>query len=170
MSDVSMWARKGRIMKHGIGIIDAADRMESSSFPPLSPRTINGQFRMALYNAVPDLHVSSALLPDDLDGIYCLDTDTILIDRRITWTRKRCTLIHELVHRKHGDDTSQGCNGCRMERRCRMETARMLVNPMEYATAEYAYGGNAWNIADDLNVTVDVIHDYRILLRDTARA
>ena len=68
--------------------------------------------------------------------------DTILIDRRITYTRKRCTLVHELVHWAHDDDTSKGCEGSRIERRCRRRTALLLIDPAEYALAERMYGGN----------------------------
>lgn len=86
---------------------------------PLSPRMSYGQMRMALYQVAPDLHVASARLPGRLDGVYCLATNTVLIDRRITYTRKRCALVHELVHWQHGDDTSNGCRGGKNERRCR---------------------------------------------------
>ena len=89
---------------------------------PLSPRMSYGQMRMALYDVAPDLHVASAWLPGKLDGIYCLATNTVLIDRRITYTRKRCALVHELVHWQHGDDTSNGCRGGKLEQRCRHET------------------------------------------------
>jgi hypothetical protein len=95
---------------------------------PLSPRMSYGQMRMALYDVAPDLHVASAWLPGKLDGIYCLATNTVLIDRRITYTRKRCALVHELVHWQHGDDTSNGCLGGKNERRCRRETAMLLIN------------------------------------------
>lgn len=78
---------------------------------PLSPRMSYGQMRMALYQVAPDLHVASARLPGKLDGVYCLSTNTVLIDRRITYTRKRCALVHELVHWRHGDDTTHGCLG-----------------------------------------------------------
>ena len=78
---------------------------------PLSPRMSYGQMRMALYDVAPDLHVASARLPGKLDGVYCLSTNTVLIDRRITYTRKRCALVHELVHWRHGDDTTHGCLG-----------------------------------------------------------
>lgn len=61
---------------------------------PVSPRMNYGQMRMALYRVAPDLQVSSALLPGKLDGIYCLATNTVLIDRRMTYVRKRCALVH----------------------------------------------------------------------------
>lgn len=134
---------------------------------PLSPRMSYGQMRMALYDVAPDLHVASARLPGKLDGIYCLATNTVLIDRRITYTRKRCALVHELVHWQHGDDTSNGCNGGRLEQQCRRETAMLLINPAEYALAERMYDGNPYQMAAELNVTVQIIHDYQQWLHDS---
>lgn len=136
---------------------------------PLSPRMSYGQMRMALYDVAPDLHVASAWLPGKLDGIYCLATNTVLIDRRITYTRKRCTLVHELVHWRHGDDTTSGCMGGKMERRCRRETAILLIDPAEYALAERMYDGDPYQMAAELNVTVQIIEDYRALLYEHVR-
>ena len=135
---------------------------------PISPRMSYGQMRMALYQAAPDLHVASARLPGKLDGIYCLSTNTVLIDRRITSTRKRCALVHELVHWQHGDDTTHGCFGGRNERRCQRETAMLLINPTEYALAERMYDGNPYQMAAELNVTVQIVHDYMTLLHNGA--
>lgn len=137
---------------------------------PISPRMSYGQIRMALYNVAPDLHVASTRLPGKLDGLYCLATNTVLIDRRITYTRKRCALVHELVHWQHGDDTSNGCRGGKLEQRCRRETAMLLINPSEYALAERIYGGNPYQMAAELNVTVQVIEDYKNWLHDSVAA
>lgn len=137
---------------------------------PISPRMSYGQIRMALYQVAPDLHVASTRLPGKLDGIYCLTTNTVLIDRRITYTRKRCALVHELVHWQHGDDTTHGCIGGKNERRCRHETARLLINPAEYALAERMYDGNPYQMAAELNVTVQVIEDYKNWLHDSVAA
>lgn len=134
---------------------------------PLPPRMSYGQMRMALYDVAPDLHVASAWLPGKLDGIYCLATNTVLIDRRITYTRKRCALVHELVHWQHGDDTSNGCRGGKNERRCRRETAMLLINSAEYALAERMYDGNPYQMAAELNVTVQVVEDYKDWLHDS---
>lgn len=140
-----------------------------SQLLPLSPRMSYGQMRMALYGVAPDLTVSSALLPGKLDGIYCLATNTVLIDRRITYVRKRCALVHELVHWQHGDDTSNGCHGSKLEQRCRRETAMLLISPAEYALAERMYDGNPYQIAAELNITVQIIEDYRELLHERVR-
>lgn len=133
---------------------------------PVSPRMSYGQMRMALYGVAPELHVFSAQLPGKLEGIYCRETNTVLIDRRITYVRKRCALVHELVHWQHGDDTSDGCAGSRIERRCRRETAMLLINPTAYALAERMYDGEPNQMAAELNVTVQVIEDYRQILNE----
>lgn len=127
---------------------------------PVPARLNYGPMRMLLYSAAPELTVkSSTRLPGDLAGLYCAATDTILIDRNMTYTRKRCTLVHELVHRAYGDD------GHRHEARCRRETARQLIDRDQYARAEIMYDGDVWHIADELNITVQVVQDYRTLLR-----
>ena len=122
--------------------------------------------RMALYDLAPQLTVASAIPPDGMCGCYSEETQTILIDRRLTYTAKRCTLVHELVHWKHGDDS---CSQ-KWEARARMEAARLLISPAEYALAERAYDADPWLMADVLDVTVHVLNDYRSLLRDSVAA
>lgn len=131
------------------------------TLPDLSQLTY-GQMRNAILGL--DVCVCSALLPDKTYGLYDESKRLILIDRRMTYTRKRCTLMHELVHWMHGDQTCCGVIGSRLERRTRMETARRLITPLEYATAEAIWDGNPSQIASELNVTEEVIDDYRIVL------
>ena len=88
--------------------------------PDLSQLTY-GQMRNAILGL--DVRVSSALLPDRTYGLYDESKRLILIDRRMTYTRKRCTLMHELVHWLHGDQPSTGVIGNRHERRTRLEPA-----------------------------------------------
>lgn len=104
-------------------------------------------------------------LPNGMMGCYSERTRTILIDRRLPYVAKRCTLVHELVHWSHGDDR------CGLhEMRTRAETARLLISPTEYALAERMYDGNVWRIADELEVTSGIINDYRTLLHDRVAA
>ncbi|PWG60463.1 hypothetical protein [Bifidobacterium catulorum] len=126
---------------------------------PVPVRLNYGPMRMRLYETAPTLEVSSGLLDGDLCGIYDAARDVIIIDRRMTYTRKRCTLVHELVHRAHGDI------GHQRELRCRLQTALLLVDRDAYIQAERMYEGDRWLIADELDLTVDVIDDYRLLLR-----
>ena len=76
------------------------------------------------------------------------------------------TLAHELSHARHHD---RGCdpNGSKAERRARRETALRLINPTEYAIAEQMYEGDSYLIAQALDVTVQVIEDYKELLHDS---
>lgn len=130
---------------------------------PLSPHMSYGQMRMILYQVAQELTVGSAILPDDLNGIYRMATDTIVIDRSMTYTRKRCTLVHELVHRMYGD---AGCG--HRERRCRMTTARLLIDEDDYRVAEAMYDGDPWLMAEELNVTPQIVMDYQERLHDNA--
>ena len=108
--------------------------------------------------------VSSAILPDGLWGCYDNENHVILIDRRLTYTAKRCTLVHELLHWRHGDT---GCANDRskQERRARTQTALTLVNPAELALLERMYEYE-WQIADELNITTQVLEDYRLILAE----
>lgn len=58
------------------------------------------------------------------------------------------------------------CRGGKLEQRCRHETAILLINPAEYALAERMYDGNPYQIAAELNVTIQIIQDYRQWLHD----
>lgn len=134
---------------------------------PVDPMLSYGRMRMLLYQKIPDLTVMSDLLDGDLDGVYCAASNTIIIDRRLTYTQKHCTLVHELVHRHYGDDTSQGTCGAYAEQRCRRETARLLINETDYRRAEAMYDGDTWLIAEELNVTPTIVEDYRQLVIPT---
>lgn len=128
---------------------------------PLNLRDTYGHVRMAVYSAGLDVEIRSAdHLPNGMMGCYSERTRTILIDRRLPYVAKRCTLVHELVHWSHGDDR------CGLhEMRTRAETARLLISPTEYALAERMYDGNVWRIADELEVTSGIINDYRTSAR-----
>ena len=88
----------------------------------------------------------------------------ILIDRRLTYTAKRCVLTHELLHWKHGDD---GCANDRskQERRCRTQTALLLVDQVELALLERMYEYE-WQIADELGITTQVLEDFRQVMAE----
>ena len=52
--------------------------------------------------------------------------------------------------------------------RTRRETALKLIDPLEYRTAEAMYEGDAYQIACELDVTLQVIQDYQQLLDSNA--
>lgn len=125
---------------------------------PISRDMTYGAMRRAIIDL--PVTVSSAILPDGLWGCYDTTTGVILIDRRLTYTAKRCTLVHELLHWKYGDD---GCSNdrSRQEQRTRTQTALLLIDPIELAALERMYDDDLWSIADELNVTMQVLEDYR---------
>lgn len=125
---------------------------------PIDRRMTYGAMRRAIIGL--PVTVSSAILPDGLWGCYDTTTGVILIDRRLTYTAKRCTLVHELLHWKYGDD---GCSNdrSRQEQRTRTQTALLLIDPIELAALERMYDDDLWSIADELNVTMQVLEDYR---------
>ena len=99
-----------------------------------------------------------------MPGFYDEATRTILIDRQLIYCQKRCTLVHELIHWQHADATRAGIYGSRLERRTRRETALKLINPLEYQTAETMYEGDPYQIACELDVTLQIINDYQHIL------
>lgn len=99
-------------------------------------------------------------------GVYDECTQTIAINRDMTYVQKRCTLIHELFHWLHGHEGCDGLYDGKHERLVRRETAIFLIDPVECAIAETAYDGDEFNMSTDLDVTVQVLDDYRRILRD----
>jgi Zn-dependent peptidase ImmA (M78 family) len=138
----------------------------------IDPRMTYGDLRR--YAETLDVTVCSGPLTKGINGVYDEGTGTIVIDRTLRYTQKRCTLVHELVHWSHGDDTCNGVMGARMERRTRRETATMLVSPDDYALAETMFDGDVAHIAAELDVTCQVVKDYRDMvlapLRDQCAA
>ena len=106
------------------------------------------------------LAVESTDLPRDICGLY---DDRHGLNQR----QRRCTLCHELIHAKHHDPGCGTQYGLKCERRCRRETALALISPMDYGMAETVHEGNAWMMAVELGVTVQVLMDYRQLLHDS---
>ena len=120
--------------------------------------------QMRRYADTLNVTIGSALLPEGMTGFYDEATRTILIDRQLIYCQKRCTLVHELIHWQHADTTRAGVYGSRSENRTRRETALKLVNPLEYQMAEAMYEGDPYQIACELDVTIQIIQDYQHIL------
>lgn len=112
------------------------------------------------------IHVFSSELSQPYLGFYDEDDQSIAIGLGLSYTQKRCTLVHELMHWKHGDACCTGCVGDRCEYRARRDTALFLINEDDYATVEELYEGNTFSMASELNVTLGVLDDYRMLLHE----
>lgn len=130
---------------------------------PIDRRMTYGAMRRAIIGL--PVTVSSAILPNELWGCYDAENHVILIDRRLTYAAKRCTLVHELLHWRHGDT---GCSNdsSKLERRARRETALTLIDPLRYGMLEQMYEGNSWNISQELEVTQQVLGDFRLAMSE----
>lgn len=112
------------------------------------------------------LKVLESDIPGTTCGLYCDRLNTICLADWLNDRQRLCTLCHELVHAKYRD---LGCGtrfGVKCERRARRETALTLISPVEFAMAEEVYGENAWMMATELDVTMQVLTDYRQILKD----
>ena len=106
-------------------------------------------------------------LSDGLCGAWHEASRTIFLHDRLNQRQRRCTLCHELIHARHHDPGCGSQYGIKCERRCRRETALALISPVDYGMAETVYEGNAWMMAVELGVTIQVLEDYRQLLYDS---
>ena len=65
-----------------------------------------------------------------------------------------------------------GCGsiaGLKAELRTRRETALTLISPVEYQLAESTYDGEAYSMAVELGVPMQVLRDYQTLLEQRIR-
>lgn len=112
-----------------------------------------------------DLDVREQPLRNGLCGLYANDLRIIVVDATMPEYQKRCTLVHEMVHAAHGDSS---CNpyGKNAEKRARRETALYLVDLVDYQSCEKVYGGDSCKIASELDVTKQVIDDFKMWLSE----
>ena len=134
---------------------------------PIDRHMTYGQMRWAI-DPLP-VTVFSMNLPGNIMGLYKESTQTIAIDLSLTYRQKKCTLVHELFHWANGDKRCNSVYDCRDEKRTRLATARLLISQDEYATLERMYDGDTWRMAGELDVTMQVINDYRTWLQNTIR-
>ena len=113
------------------------------------------------------LTIVSYRLPRDTCGLYDDRRKLILLADWLNQRQRRCTLCHELIHAKHHDSGCGTQYGLKCERRCRRETALVLISPVNYGMVEQVYEGNTWMMAVELGVTIQVLNDYRQLLHDS---
>lgn len=113
------------------------------------------------------VHIVEQPLPDGLCGAWHEASRTIFLHDRLNQRQRRCTLCHELIHAKYHDSGCGTSYGAKCELRCRRETALVLISPVNYGMVEQVYEGNAWMIAVELGVTIQVLTDYRQLLHDS---
>lgn len=116
------------------------------------------------------VRIEERRLPGGLCGVYYEPAKLIVLDESLPDFQRRCTLCHELVHARYHDSGCGTAYGVKAERRARRETALRLIDLVEYASAEMLCDGDAYRIACELDVTLQVVEDYRTRLHDTMRA
>lgn len=110
------------------------------------------------------IHVDEYALPEHVCGLYDESIATIAIDANMIEVQKKCTLVHELFHWVHADDSCEWLSHKTTELRTQRETAIMMINQTKYIAAEREYDGEHYLIACELDVTVSLVDMYRSML------
>lgn len=103
-----------------------------------------------------DVSVHVAHLPGDLLGGWYPESKRIYLRLGLTPCELRSVLAHELGHvyyQHHCDDAAN-------EAQANLYAAQLLIDDEAYAHAE-AVSPHPHDIAEELNVTVDLVHTYR---------
>ncbi len=122
------------------------------------------------YAQAHGLRVVERPLPGTLCGLYDDNARTIYLHDHLNGRQRRCTLLHELIHAHYHDGPRTGLYGAREERRTRRLTASILISVPEYRLAEQVYDGDAYRMACELDVTVQVLRDYQAMLAEQSVA
>jgi Zn-dependent peptidase ImmA (M78 family) len=102
------------------------------------------------------VQVHATHLPEGILGEWDEQAHRIWFDIRLTPAEQRSVIAHELGHWYYGHTCSTGRN----ERQADCFAAALLINPDEYARIEQI-SDDVEYIADELQVTEEVISDYR---------
>lgn len=113
----------------------------------------------ALALLIPSLTICTERLPDGMRACYYPAIDTVVLDDRLTAAEKRCSLMHELVHRALEDDPDLPDHlDALQERRCRAETARLLIDVFDLGDA-MQWSTDPHEISDHLVVDLETLQD-----------
>lgn len=106
--------------------------------------------------SMPDVVLGYRELPSGR-GWWVPEERVILLDSRLSRRGRRCVLAHELVHVRRGDEACGiGVFDQRQERDADEAAARWLV-PLERLAVAELWGRSRWEVADELDVEVDVL-------------
>jgi Zn-dependent peptidase ImmA (M78 family) len=103
-------------------------------------------------------------LADDRCGEYVHAQRLIRLCASLTRREARCTLAHELAHAHYGDVGTHW----RTERRARRTAAGWLIEQAAYERAAAMFEGEPRMIANELDVTLEVLEDYAALVLGVA--
>jgi Zn-dependent peptidase ImmA (M78 family) len=111
---------------------------------------------LARHAAELDVTLHVGHLPAGKLGLYDAEAARVWISFGLTPAEQRSVLAHELGHVYFGHT----CGSPRAEREADRYAACLLVCPETYASLE-RQDLDAHTIADEMDVTVDVVHAYR---------
>lgn len=106
--------------------------------------------------ALLGVQIHMAHLREGTLGLYDPSTDIVWIDINLTRGEQRSVLAHELGHAYYG----HGYSDDRAEREADRYAANLLIDAESYAALE-RWGLDEHAIADELDVTVDIVRAYR---------
>lgn len=125
---------------------------------------------------IPGIHPILALAPASIIPRYASPGNQRLAGRppgtKPNQYSNKCSIKAgaDAPHRPTRGSTGAGTPyGVKAERRARRQTALRLIAPVEYASAEALCEGDAYRIACELDVTLQVVRDYQDMLHDTIR-
>lgn len=105
----------------------------------------------------PDVTLVFVDLPAGERGRWYPDLHVIMIDERLNQAERRCTLMHEIVHRMRGDSHVDGnLEHIRQERTCHETVARLLI-PFSRLQAAMQWGRDPQELADELWVDTETL-------------
>lgn len=105
-----------------------------------------------------DLSLCITRLPAGERGRWYPDLHVIVIDEGLTQVERRCTLMHELVHRMRGDvHINDDRYLSRQEKSCHLTVARLLI-PFSRLYAAMQWGRDPHELAAELWVDVETLH------------
>lgn len=115
-------------------------------------------------------HLQVSIVEDTLSGALCGWFDEnercVHVDERLSYRQRRCVLAHELWHAFFHHESTVHVYAVKDELRVRRLTARLLISVNDYKMAEFMYEGEPFAMAQELDVTLQVLHDFQSLLKE----
>lgn len=109
-------------------------------------------------------------LGENLWGYTDVVTRTVVLNSRMSMTRQKYALAHELGHAWHNHSwTGRPHEDAAAERLADEHAARLLIDPAEYVRAEALVGPHAGAIALELDTVAEVITVWQRILRTVPR-
>jgi Zn-dependent peptidase ImmA (M78 family) len=105
----------------------------------------------------PDISLCITRLPEGERGRWYPRQHVIVLNESLTQAERRCTLMHELVHRMRGDThVEDNVTASRQEKSCHDSAARLLIS-FAALRAAMQWGRDPQELADELWVDVETL-------------